>query len=235
MNDLSPQQQKSHMRRLFGDIAPAYDRLNRLLSLGQDIKWRERALAKTHLPPDGRLLDVATGTGDLAYLAARRFPHLHIVGVDLTRRMLAVARSKNPRSSIAWVQDDGLRLAFPDARFDAVISAFMMRNVPDVRLALQEQVRVVKPGGRVVCLEMTWPRRFPMSWAFYGYFFGLTPLMGWLLAGNRSAYLYLPESVRRFRTPEQMADTMRSVGLIHVQWQAMMLGTVILYWGEREP
>ncbi len=233
MSGIDPQQQRAHMRRLFGSIAPAYDRLNRLLSLGQDLKWRERTLTQAALPPAGWLLDVATGTGDLAYLAARKFPRLHIVGVDLTRRMLTVARGKAPAVPIAWVQNDGLRLAFPDGRFDAVTSGFMMRNVPDVPAALREQVRVVKRGGRVVCLEMTWPRRFPMSWAFYGYFFGLTPLLGWLLAGNRAAYRYLPESVRRFPPPEQMAATMRTAGLHNVRWQAMMAGTVILYWGEK--
>ncbi|MBN2007440.1 MAG: ubiquinone/menaquinone biosynthesis methyltransferase, partial [Anaerolineae bacterium] len=196
--------QKRTIRTLFTRIAPSYDKINRLLSLGQDQNWRKHALARAHVPPGGKLLDIATGTGDVALLAAERLPDAQIVGADLTLAMLDVAREKARKQAahrIRWVNSDGLALAFSDNTFDAVISVFMLRNVPDVAQAFAEQVRVIRPGGRVVCLEMTWPQRFPMRWFFWLYFFGVAPLLGQLIAKNRAAYTYLPQSVRQFPAP----------------------------------
>lgn len=218
---------------MFRSIAPSYDQVNRLLSLGQDQCWRERALIQAQVPPEGRLLDVATGTGDLALMAKQRYPGLRVVGADLTPAMLTQARVKDTSVSISWMVADGLRLPYRDNTFDAVASVFMMRNVPDVAQALREQQRVVKPGGRVVCLEMTWPRRFPMSWLFGVYFFTLPPLVGGLISGNREAYHYLPHSVRHFFTPREMVAAMEVAGLCKVAWQRLMFGTVALHVGEK--
>ncbi len=218
--------------RLFSRIAARYDLINRLLSLGQDRRWREVALAQTHLPPRGRLLDVATGTGEMALLAKAHFPQATVVGVDVTAAMLTVARRKRGAATVHWTRGDGLRLPFPDGSFDAAVSVFMMRNVPDVHQALAEQQRVVRAGGRVVCLEMTWPRRFPMSWLFRLYFFGLSPLIGGLISGNLAAYRYLPRSVHRFLSPQEMARTMEAVGLRDVAWRLLMGGTVMVHRGS---
>lgn len=228
--------QKRTIRTLFTRIAPSYDKINRILSLGQDQNWRKHALARAQVPPNGKLLDIATGTGDVALLAADRLPGVQIVGADLTLAMLDVARSKAQRQAaqrICWVNSDGLALAFPSDTFDAVISVFMLRNVPDVAQAFAEQARVVRPGGRVVCLEMTWPQRLPMTWFFSLYFFGVAPLLGQLIAKNRAAYTYLPQSVRQFPAPAATAKVMEAAGLREVSWEMKMLGTVAIFVGVK--
>ncbi|MBN2391521.1 MAG: ubiquinone/menaquinone biosynthesis methyltransferase [Anaerolineae bacterium] len=225
-----------HTRALFAGIAPSYDKINRLLSLGQDQNWRKDALARAQVPPGGRLLDIATGTGDVALLAADRFADAHIVGADLTLAMLDVAREKALKKAarrVHWANSDGLALAFPSNTFDAVISVFMLRNVPDVAQAFTEQVRVARPEGRVVCLEMTWPQRFPMTWLFRLYFFGVAPLLGQLIAKNRAAYTYLPQSVKRFPAPLVTAKVMEAAGLREVSWELKMLGTVAIFVGTK--
>ncbi len=229
------QQQKAAMRGMFSRIAARYDLINRLISLGQDQRLRGEALRATQLPPNGRLLDVATGTGDVALTARRRYPALRVIGVDLTWAMLRGAQLKaaSLAAAPAWSVGDGLALPFPDASFDAVISAFMMRNVPDVRRAFAEQARVVRPGGRVVCLEMSWPRRFPMSLLFDWYFNGWVPLVGRLISRDAGAYTYLPRSVKTFLRPEHVAQQMAAAGLQHVSWRKRMLGTAIIYVGEK--
>ena len=145
---------------------------------------------------------------------------------DADRRAAKVARD------ISWVLSDGLALAFSDDTFDAAISVFMMRNVPDVAQAFREQARVVRPGGRVVCLEMTWPRRFPISWLFNLYFFTISPLLGKLIARDRDAYTYLPNSVKQFPSPEKTAQLMEDTGLRDVSWEMKMLGTVAIFVGQ---
>ncbi len=218
--------------QLFSRIAARYDLINRLLSLGQDRRWREIALAQTYVPPRGWLLDVATGTGETALLAKAHSPQITVVGVDVTAAMLNMARRKQGAAAVHWMRGDGLRLPFPNGSFDAAVSVFMMRNVPDVRQALAEQRRVVREGGRVVCLEMTWPRRFPMSWLFSLYFFGLSPLIGGVISGNLTAYRYLPRSVHRFLSPQEMTQIMEAVGLRDVAWRLLMRGTVMVHWGS---
>jgi demethylmenaquinone methyltransferase/2-methoxy-6-polyprenyl-1,4-benzoquinol methylase len=176
---------------------------------------------------------VATGTGDVALLATERTPAGTVVGADLTPAMLVLARHKPRAAAVRWALSDGLALAFPDDTFDAAISVFMMRNVPDVARAFREQARVVRPGGKVVCMEMTWPRRFPVSWLFNLYFFGLAPLVGQLIAHDREAYTYLPRSVKQFPSPENTAKVMEATGLRDVSWEMQMLGTVAIFVGTK--
>ena len=225
--------QKTTIRDLFTQISAHYDLINRLMSLGQDQRWRRVALEMAQVPPGGALLDVASGTGDLALMALRRHPSSRIVGSDLTPAMLQLAHEKSKGLKLPWVVSDGLALSFADVTFDAVTSAFMMRNVPDVGQALAEQARVVRPGGRVVCLEMTWPRRFPMRWLFGLYFYGLPPLLGGLMDGTWEPYRYLPRSVKRFIEPAELAKKMTEVGLHEVTWRMMMGGTVAIHVGVK--
>ncbi len=230
--------QKRVIRELFTRIATRYDHINRLLSLGQDQVWRRKALdAAQVMKPTGRvperMLDVATGTGDLGLLALAQTSGLQVIGVDLTPAMLYEARAKALARNVVFpvTAGDGLALPFADHTFDAVTSAFMMRNVPDVEGAFREQARVVRPGGRVVCLEMTWPRRFPMCWLFGFYFYIVPPLVGLLALGEQEAYHYLPRSVRSFLDPVSLAHRMARVGLRDVTWRTLMLGTVIIHTG----
>lgn len=223
--------QKQRIRTLFSRIADHYDVINRLLSLGQDQRWRRMVLAAAALDEGDWLLDVATGTGDLPLLARRWDPAPRVIGTDITPAMLRRARQKAGTTPVPLVVGDGLALPFQDDTFDATTSVFMMRNVPDVAQAFREQVRVVKKGGRVVCLEMTWPRRAPVRWLFGAYFYGLAPLLGRVIAGAPDAYRYLPESVHRFMDPPALASVMRQAGLRDVHWRTMMLGTVMLHVG----
>ncbi|RME38211.1 MAG: methyltransferase domain-containing protein, partial [Thermoflexia bacterium] len=146
------------------------------------------------------------------------------------RPMLVLGRARLGRE-VRWVEGDALRLPFPDGFFDAVVSAFLLRNVVNVRAALVEQTRVVRPGGRVVCLEMTWPRHPLFRPLFHLYFGGLAPLLGWLLTGCLDEYRYLPRSVRAFLSPEELASLMEDVGLREVRYRLLMLGTVTLHVG----
>ncbi len=235
MSVKAEQTQKRAIRALFTRIAKRYDIVNRVISLGQDQRWREVALIAVAASDSGRLLDVATGTGDLALLARRLYPELQVVGTDLTPAMLEQAQQKARASEIGlpWTISDGLALAFADDSFDAVTSAFMMRNVPDVAQAFAEQARVVRPGGRVVCLEMSWPRHFLKRWLFGLYFFIVPPLFGFLASGAHAPYRYLPRSVRSFLEPGALADTMVQAGLHNVTWQARMLGSVVIHTGVK--
>ena len=185
------------------------------------------------ITPGAHLLDVATGTGDIAILARELEPGIKVVGTDLTPAMLFQAQKKTNDKPLPWVLGDGVALAFAQNSFEAVISAFMMRNVPDIAQALSEQRRVVRPGGRVVCLEMTWPQWFPMNWLFKLYFYSVPPLLGRIISGDKQAYQYLPQSVEKFLTPIQMTSVMEEVGLEQVSYRLLMLGTVAIHTGVK--
>ncbi len=231
--NVEAEQQKATIRQLFTRIARRYDLLNRLMSLGQDQRWRAEAIAALQLPPRARVLDVATGTGDVALLLKRTHPDASIAGLDLTPAMVTLAQRKDTARAMAWLVGDALALPFAEASFDGVISAFMLRNVPDVRQAFHEQVRVLRSGGRLACLEMTWPRRFPMAQLFRAYFFYWTPFLGRLLSGDHAAYRYLPRSVAGFMPPDAVVSLLEGAGLSDVTYRLRMGGTVALYTGRK--
>lgn len=221
------------VRAMFARIAHRYDLMNRLMTGGLDLRWRQQAIRACALPPDARILDVGTGTGDLAAEALRQRPGALVVGCDFTLPMMIRGRRKPGRDRIRWVGGDALRLPFPDEQFDAVVSGFVMRNVANLDLAFQEQARVVRPGGRVVCLEAVRP---PQRWwtPFYRFYFHrIVPLMGGIVAGDRAAYTYLPQSVEGFFTLEELAHAMTRTGLILQEVRTFMLGTVALVVGVK--
>lgn len=230
---MDAEQQRATIRHLFTRIARRYDLLNRLMSLGQDQRWRAEAIAALRLPPHAHVLDVATGTGDVALMLSRTHAEARVTGLDLTFAMVREAQRKDKAQRVAWCVGDGLALPFPDGYFDGVISAFMLRNVPDVRRAFLEQVRVLRSGGRLACLEMTWPQRFPMAQAFRLYFFHWTPWLGRLLSGDEAAYRYLPHSVERFMPLQEVVKLLHDVGLQDVTHRLRMGGTVVIYAGRK--
>lgn len=231
---LPPQSEKrTYVRRMFADIAPRYDLMNRLMTLGQDREWRKTVVDLCALPPGGALLDVATGTGDIGYEALRRDPIARIIGLDLTREMMLYGQDKHPGLSFPFMEGDALALPFADDSFDAATSGFMMRNVVDIRAAFAEQARVVRPGGRVVCLEITLPDTPVLGELFRGYFFGVVPRVGRIISGHGQAYSYLPASALAFPRPPALRAIMESVGLREVGYRLAMLGTVAIHWGMK--
>lgn len=229
----SPEEKRAYTHDLFARIAPRYERVNQVMSLGQVERWRRAAAEEAVVVPGGWVLDVATGEGQVARVLLRRWPGAKVVGVDFTPQMLRLGRQQLAGWPIYWAEGDALRLPFPDGFFDAVVNAFMLRNVTDLRATLAEQTRVVRPGGRVVCLEMTWPRRWWFQPLFRFYFGVVAPVMGFLLTGYLDEYRYLPRSVQLFMSPEELAATMREVGLTSVRYRFLMMGTVTLHMGVR--
>jgi len=218
---------------MFTDIAPRYDLMNRLMTLGRDQVWRRTVVQLCNLPRGGRLLDVATGTGDIGYEALKQDATTRVVGMDLTREMMVRGQGKVAGLSFPFAEGDALALPFGDDAFDAATSGFMMRNVTDIRRAFQEQARVVRPGGRVVCLEITLPNTPVFGALFRFYFFKIVPFVGGIITGQRSAYTYLPHSALKFPRPAELASIMTSAGLRDVRYRLAMLGTVAVHWGTK--
>ncbi len=225
------------IRQMFDDIAPRYDLLNRLLSFGIDRRWRRRAVAQLHVPAGGRVLDVATGTGDVALEIARQTdPSVKIVGADFTQGMLVLGHAKVAASShagrIVLVNAACEALPCLERCCDGVTIAFGIRNVVDRAAGLREMARVLKPGGRLVVLEFATPTS-PLFRAIYlGYFHHLLPRLGGLLS-RRSAYQYLPESVQGFPDRQAFLTMMAEAGLGDLRAIDLTGGIAVIYVGTK--
>lgn len=222
-----------YVNNMFARIAPTYDLMNRLMAMGQDQGWRRLMLERCDLPPRGRLLDIGTGTGDIAYEAKRQYPGVEAIGSDFTYEMMAAGVGKMPDMTLPFVQGDTYALPFPDNTFDAVVSGFMMRNVVDRVSAFKEQARVTKPGGRVVCLETAPPSNTVLGPLFRFYFFNIVPLIGGAISGDGDAYAYLPHSTVDFPEPIVLREMMGRAGLHHVFFNELMMGTVAIHVGTK--
>ena len=214
------------VRTMFDRIAPVYDVMNRVMTMGLDLRWR-RLGARAVVRPGDSVLDAACGTGDFA-VADLRAGAARVVGLDFSPRMLERARRKAPQ--VEWVEGDLLALPFPDATFDAATVGFGARNVADLELALRELRRVLRSGGRVAILEITQPRG-PLR-PFYSLWFDrVVPLLGKALPGG-SAYTYLPASVKRFPAADALAALMRDAGFAEVRYRLLAGSIVALHTGE---
>jgi demethylmenaquinone methyltransferase/2-methoxy-6-polyprenyl-1,4-benzoquinol methylase len=217
---------------MFDGIAARYDLLNRILSLGVDQHWRRETVRALKLPTRARVLDLATGTGDLALRIAQEAPDAQVVGLDPSREMLRVFERKlgagGLRQRVQIQQGDAQWLPFPNASFDAVSMAFGIRNVPDRPAALREMARVTKPGGRIAILELSEPRNGLLSAVARFHVHTLVPGIGALLSGARE-YAYLQESIAAFPSPEAFASLMEQNGLNVFGHTPMTFGAVRLY------
>jgi demethylmenaquinone methyltransferase / 2-methoxy-6-polyprenyl-1,4-benzoquinol methylase len=221
------------VQSMFDRIAPRYDRLNRLMTVGLDGRWREAAAAAADVAAGDAVLDCCTGTGDLAFALARRVTGSgRVVALDFAENMLEVGREKATRQGLGveFVQGDALALPFVDDTFAAATAAFGVRNLSDLDAGLAEMRRVVKPGGRVVVLEITTPTRLRQFYATW--FDRMVPVLGKVLGKDGAAYGYLPASVRRFPEPQKLASQMAGVGLVDVRWQLFAGGMVALHYGR---
>jgi demethylmenaquinone methyltransferase / 2-methoxy-6-polyprenyl-1,4-benzoquinol methylase len=229
IQSLSGSLDEPQVRAMFDRIAGLYDRMNSVMTAGLHHQWRRRAADLAELSPGGRALDVATGTGDLALeLATRVAPGGEVIGVDFSEKMLDLARTKGG-GRVRFESGNALALDYPDDRFDAATVGFGARNFSDLERGLAEMARVVRPGGRVVVLEITTPRRPPLSTFFELWFDRIVPAVGRLV--DSQAYSYLPSSVRRFPGPEELAAAMWRSGLREVRYVLTAGGIIALHVG----
>jgi demethylmenaquinone methyltransferase/2-methoxy-6-polyprenyl-1,4-benzoquinol methylase len=233
---MDAEQRRLVVRDIFSTFHRTYDLANRVLSLRRDMAWRRFALRRMRFGPRGRFLDVATGTADLAIMAARAFPGILVDGVDFAEPMLAIGRAKVERRGlggrISLARADALDLPFPDASFDVSAMAFGMRNIPDMDRALREMSRVTIPGGRVLVLEMSAALVLPFRAPYLFYLQRILPSLGRLVAGDDAAYVYLSESIMKHPGPEAFAGIMRSAGLERVETLRLTWGAAYLHVGR---
>lgn len=231
------EQKGSQVKRMFDSIATAYDPLNRILSLGFDKGWRRKGIAflKPYAPQD--ILDIATGTGDLAISMCRTLHSRHIIGADISEGMMDIGRQKVEKAGltdcISFEYQDSLALTYPDSSFDAVTAAFGVRNFEDIVLGLSEMFRVLKPGGHVMILELTTPERFPMKQLFGIYSRTVIPIVGRLVSRQGKAYNYLPASIRVVPQGKVMTDLLSCVGFTEVKVRTFTFGVCSLYTGTK--
>lgn len=223
--------EEPQVRAMFDRIAGVYDLMNSVMTAGMHHRWRRRAADLARIGPGDRVLDVATGTGDLAVeLAGRVAPGGSVIGSDFSEEMLDRARVKEP--GIEWEWANAMELPYEDASFDAVTVGFGARNFSDLDRGLSEMVRVTRPGGRVVVLEITTPTRPPLSTFFELWFDTIVPQIG-KVAGDPDAYEYLPSSVRRFPAAPELAARMAGAGLTDVGWLVTAGGIIAIHHGTR--
>ncbi len=231
---LSKKEQIAHM---FDDIASRYDFLNHFMSMGIDVTWRKKALNLLKPLKPATILDVATGTGDLAIMAQRRLHPEKVTGIDISEGMLAIGREKVAKAGlsdkITLQQGDSETISFPDATFDAITAAFGVRNFENLEKGLSEMCRVLKPGGKAVILEFSNPTKTPVKQLYNFYFRYITPWIGKWIARNKAAYCYLPNSVKAFPQSQAMCDILHKVGFQAVTCKTLTFGICSIYCATR--
>ena len=224
---------------MFSEIAPKYDRMNHLLSMNTDRYWRWKTVRKLKPDDSGPILDVCTGTGDLAISFCKKTRGaVDVIAADFCEEMLEIGRAKKEKikwgDKIEFVQADTQNLPFETDHFQIVSVAFGLRNVADTDLGLREMTRVCRPGGKVAILEFSTPRRQPIKFGYQWYFKNVLPKVGqWLARNDSSAYEYLPESVGEFPAYEQLVERMEAAGLKQVKFYPMTFGVATLYVGVK--
>ncbi len=225
------------VERMFDQIAHSYDLLNHALSMGIDRRWRREAIESLRPYRPQTMLDVATGTADFAIEAARRLAPRELLGVDLSEGMMRVGREKVEKAGLSDVirleKADCLALPMPDNTYDAITVAYGVRNFSDLERGLGEMLRVLRPGGRLVIIELTAPRRFPMRQLFWLYSHCLMPLLGRLISRDSQAYTYLPRSMEAFPQGEVMQEVLRRVGFTDVNFKRFTFGLSTLYTAQK--
>jgi demethylmenaquinone methyltransferase/2-methoxy-6-polyprenyl-1,4-benzoquinol methylase len=221
------------VKKMFGRIAGRYDLMNRLMTFGRDQAWHREVIRRAALPAGGHLLDIGSGTGGIVFAALAHEPRLSVVAADFTFEMMAAGRLRHGGKTIQWCGADALHLPFGDDTFNAVTSGYLIRNVTDIQQALAEQVRVLQPGGRVVCLDTSPPPTGILAPFIKFYLQRVIPLVGGVVSGDSYAYRYLPESTQQFHTPEALGHQMRAAGLENVHFNRLMFGTVVILHGTK--
>lgn len=227
------EEKSEQVERMFDHIAHSYDLLNHLLSWGIDRNWRKVTI-KALLPyKPQRILDIATGTGDFALLAARILKPKEIVGADLSAGMMHIAEEKTEKAGLSHMirfqKEDCTQLSFSDGEFDAVTVAYGVRNFKDLDQGLQEMLRVLKPGGHMAILELCIPQHFPMRQLFWLYSHVVMPVEGWMVSRDRKAYRYLPATMEAFPQGEVMKTIIEKAGFKDVSFRRFTFGLSTMY------
>ena len=228
------QSKKEQVEKMFDNIAPTYDKLNHIMSLNIDRIWRRRVMRIVRRAKAHKIMDVATGTGDLAIAMAKRVDRTQILGIDLSEEMLAVARRKIEKQGL----EERIMLEKGDAEnlhmvasnsIDAVTVAFGVRNFENIERGLSELYRTLKPGGKLVVLEFSMPKNRIIRWIYSQYAHRLLPRIGGMISKDKQAYTYLPDSVEEFPAPERFADMLRGVGFCRVKVRSQSFGIAYIY------
>ncbi|MDR2145530.1 MAG: bifunctional demethylmenaquinone methyltransferase/2-methoxy-6-polyprenyl-1,4-benzoquinol methylase UbiE [Tannerella sp.] len=231
----STDEKGEQVRLMFDKIAGRYDRLNRIMSLGLDKCWRKKSVRwlKRFSPKD--VLDVASGTGDIAILLARELKPANVTGADLSEEMMAIGRHKAERAGedVRFEYQDCMSLTYPDGSFDAVTAAFGVRNFSNIGQGIAEMYRVLKPQGRVMILELSSPRWFPMNVLYRFHSFLIIPLMGRLLTLDESAYKYLPASIEAMPQGREMTEILTKAGFREAGFKRFTGGVCTMYTGRK--
>ena len=225
------------VREMFDSIAPAYDVMNRMMTLGIDRTWRRKAVDMVGEYKPRRILDVATGTGDLAFLIDERLHPESLTGIDLSEGMLAVAREKARQrdvdNRVTFAVEDCLALSMPNNSFDAITVAYGVRNFENLQQGFAEMYRVLSPGGVLCVIELSTPEHFPMRQLYKLYTYTIIPLVGRIVSRDKQAYTYLPRSVAAVAQGEEMLDIFRSVGFRNCRLRRLTFGACTIYMGEK--
>lgn len=223
----------SQVEEMFDNIAPSYDKLNHRLSWNIDRGWRRKAISQLAPHQPQQILDIATGTGDFAIMAAQMLKPQRLVGADISEGMMAVGAEKvkalGLQDIISFVKEDCLSLSFDDETFDAVTAAFGIRNFADLDRGLQEMCRVLKPGGHLSIVELTTPVKFPMKQLFWVYSHTVLPLYGRLVSKDKSAYKYLTKTIEAFPQGERMMEILKQAGFSETAFHRLTFGICTLY------
>jgi demethylmenaquinone methyltransferase / 2-methoxy-6-polyprenyl-1,4-benzoquinol methylase len=231
--DLFPAAERARsVQAMFQQIAPKYDLMNRLMTGGQDVFWRKIVIRKANIPAKGKVLDLGSGTGDLSREALKQVPGCFPIAADFTLNMMLVGKRQTGKPQ-AWSGADALNLPFQNETFDAVISGFLMRNVVDLDQALAEQLRVLKPGGRLVILDTTRPTPSLLSPFIKFHMRQVIPFLGGLLTGARDAYVYLPSTSENFLLAEELKARIDAAGFEESGFQRLMFGTIAIHQAQK--
>jgi demethylmenaquinone methyltransferase/2-methoxy-6-polyprenyl-1,4-benzoquinol methylase len=235
MADLTGKDRANYVQDMFGRIAGRYNLMNRVMTFGQDMRWRRFVVKQAQLPQNGALLDLATGTGDIAFEAAKKHPEAFVVGADFALPMMFVGQNEARGKTIAWSAADALNLPFPNQSFDAIVSGYLVRNVIDIPRTFAEHLRVLKAGGRIVILDTSPPPNNILKPFIQIHLNYVIPILGRIIGGQAAAdaYKYLPESTQAFKTADELANLIREAGFVNVDYKLFMFGTMAVHWGEK--
>ena len=231
---MQDQERAKQVQTMFSRITRRYDLMNRVMTGGMDGPWRKTTAAQLKLPDNALVVDLATGTGDLAFEVRAKFPSSSILAMDFSETILREGVRKSAvRGDLKmdWAVGDALHLPLPTHSVDACTNAFLLRNVVDLPQCLRELQRVVKPGGQVVCMEITHPQTAGFKQLFHLYFYKMVPIIGGIIAGDPKAYSYLPNSLSRFPPAEPLKKLMQDVGYANVYYKLMGMGTMAVHLG----